>query len=77
MNRTGHGKRFGIVVDYYGPGEPTSREALKVYADEDIGVASSPKNEIPACVTGIARGEPVPPTASMTHRARGLHRGAG
>lgn len=47
VNRTGHGKRFGIVVDYYGLANHL-KEALKVYADEDIeGSLQSLKDEIP------------------------------
>jgi len=47
VNRTGHGKRFGIVVDYYGLANHL-KEALKVYADEEIeGSLQSLKDEIP------------------------------
>jgi type I restriction enzyme R subunit len=47
VNRTGHGKQFGIVVDYYGLAHHL-KEALKVYADEDIdGALQSLKDEIP------------------------------
>jgi hypothetical protein len=47
VNRTGHGKQFGIVVDYYGVAHHL-KEALNVYADEDIdGALQSLKDEIP------------------------------
>ncbi len=47
VNRTGHGKRFGIVVDYFGLAHHL-KEALNVYADEDIdGALQSLKDEIP------------------------------
>ena len=47
VNRTGHGKRFGIVVDYYGLTDHL-REALKTYADDDIeGALQSLRDEIP------------------------------
>lgn len=47
VNRTGYGKRFGIIVDYYGLAHHL-KEALEVYADEDIdGALQSLKDEIP------------------------------
>jgi len=47
VNRTGHGKQFGIVVDYYGLAHHL-KEALNVYAEEDIeGALQSLQNEIP------------------------------
>jgi len=47
VNRTGHGKQFGIVVDYFGLAHHL-KEALNVYADEDIeGALQSLKDEIP------------------------------
>lgn len=47
VNRTGHGKKFGIVVDYYGLAHHL-KQALDVYADEDIdGALQSLKDEIP------------------------------
>lgn len=47
VNRTGHGKKFGIVVDYYGLAHHL-KEALNVYAEEDIdGALQSLKDEIP------------------------------
>lgn len=47
VNRTGHGKQFGIVVDYYGLAHHL-KEALNVYAEEDIdGALQSLKDEIP------------------------------
>jgi type I restriction enzyme R subunit len=47
VNRTGNGKKFGIVVDYYGLAHHL-KEALNVYADEDIdGALQSLKDEIP------------------------------
>lgn len=48
VNRTGFGKRFGLVVDYFGVAEHL-REALAVYADDDIqGALQSLKDEVPA-----------------------------
>lgn len=48
VNRTGFGKRCGIVVDYYGVARHL-REALAAYADEDIqGALQSLKDEVPA-----------------------------
>lgn len=47
VNRTGFGKRCGIVVDYYGVANHL-REALAAYADEDIeGALSSIKDKVP------------------------------
>ena len=47
VNRTGFGKRCGIVVDYYGVVQHL-QEALQAYADEDLeGALSSLKDEIP------------------------------
>ena len=47
VNRTGHGKQFGIVVDYYGLAHHL-KQALAVYATEDVdGVLQSMKDEIP------------------------------
>lgn len=47
VNRTGFGKRCGIVVDYYGVASHL-QEALAAYADEDIeGALSSVKDEVP------------------------------
>ena len=48
VNRTGFGKRCGIVVDYYGVARHL-QEALAAYADEDIhGALQSLNDEIPA-----------------------------
>ncbi|HMN44237.1 MAG TPA: type I restriction endonuclease subunit R [Povalibacter sp.] len=48
VNRTGFGKRAGIVVDYYGLAHHL-KEALAAYADEDVaGALQSLKDEIPA-----------------------------
>lgn len=48
VNRTGLGKRCGIVVDYYGVAGHL-RDALKAYAAEDVeGALQSLKDEIPA-----------------------------
>ncbi len=48
VNRTGHGKRAGIVVDYFGIAHHL-KEALAAYADDDIaGALQSLKDEIPA-----------------------------
>lgn len=47
VNRTGFGKRYGIVVDYYGVANHL-KEALAAYSDEDIeGALKSLKDEIP------------------------------
>ncbi|WFP49287.1 type I restriction endonuclease subunit R [Methylomonas sp. EFPC3] len=47
VNRTGFGKRCGIVVDYYGVARHL-QEALAAYADEDIeGALTSLQDEIP------------------------------
>ena len=47
VNRTGHGKKFGIVVDYCGLAHHL-KAALNVYADEDIeGALQSLKDEVP------------------------------
>jgi type I restriction enzyme R subunit len=47
VNRTGYGKRCGIVVDYYGVAQHL-KEALAAYADEDVqGALASLKDEIP------------------------------
>lgn len=47
VNRTGHGKKFGIVVDYFGLAHHL-KQALAVYAEEDIeGALQSLKDELP------------------------------
>lgn len=47
VNRTGHGKKVGIVVDYFGLAHHL-KDALKVYADEDIdGALQSLQDEVP------------------------------
>ncbi|MCG8417722.1 MAG: type I restriction endonuclease subunit R [Proteobacteria bacterium] len=47
VNRTGHGKTAGIVVDYYGVARHL-KEALAAYSAEDIeGALQSLKDEIP------------------------------
>jgi type I restriction enzyme R subunit len=47
VNRTGYGKKFGIVVDYFGLAHHL-KQALNVYADEDVdGALQSLKDEIP------------------------------
>jgi len=47
VNRTGYGKKFGIVVDYFGLAHHL-KQALNVYANEDIdGALQSLKDEIP------------------------------
>lgn len=47
VNRTGFGKRCGIVVDYYGVAQHL-KDALAAYADEDVeGALASLKDEIP------------------------------
>ena len=47
VNRTGHGKKFGIVVDYFGLAHHL-QEALNVYAEDDIdGALQSLKDEVP------------------------------
>lgn len=46
VNRTGFGKRCGIVVDYYGVAQHL-KEALAAYADEDVeGALASLKDEV-------------------------------
>ena len=48
VNRTGYGKQFGIVVDYYGVANHL-KAALAAYSDDDIeGALRSLKDEIPA-----------------------------
>jgi type I restriction enzyme R subunit len=47
VNRSGFGKRCGIVVDYYGVARHL-KEALAAYADEDVeGALASLKDEVP------------------------------
>ncbi|RKT46929.1 type I restriction endonuclease subunit R [Thiocapsa rosea] len=47
VNRTGFGKRCGIVVDYYGVAQHL-KEALAAYADDDVeGALASLKDEVP------------------------------
>ncbi|MGM0703348.1 MAG: type I restriction endonuclease subunit R [Pseudomonadota bacterium] len=47
VNRTGHGKSHGIVVDYFGVANHL-KEALAAYSEEDIeGALQSLKDEIP------------------------------
>lgn len=47
VNRTGFGKRHGIVVDYYGVANHL-KEALAIYSAEDVvGALQSLKDEIP------------------------------
>ena len=47
VNRTGYGKRCGIVVDYYGVASHL-KEALAAYADEDVqGALANLKDEVP------------------------------
>lgn len=47
VNRTGHGKQFGIVVDYFGLAHHL-KQALAVYAEEDVqGALQSLKDELP------------------------------
>jgi type I restriction enzyme, R subunit len=47
VNRTGFGKRCGIVVDYFGLAQHL-RAALAAYADEDVvGALASLKDEVP------------------------------
>ncbi len=47
VNRTGFGKRCGIVVDYYGLAQHL-KAALAAYADEDVeGALASLRDEIP------------------------------
>ena len=48
VNRTGFGKKVGIVVDYYGVAHHL-QDALRVYADQDVnGALASLRDEIPA-----------------------------
>lgn len=47
VNRTGFGKRCGIVVDYYGVAQHL-KDALAAYADEDVeGALASLKDAVP------------------------------
>ena len=47
VNRTGHGKTHGVVVDYFGVANHL-KEALAAYSEEDIeGALQSLKDEIP------------------------------
>jgi type I restriction enzyme R subunit len=47
VNRTGFGKRCGIVVDYYGVARHL-KEALAAYSEEDVqGALASLKDEVP------------------------------
>ena len=47
VNRTGHGKQFGIVVDYFGLAHHL-KEALNVYAEDDIaGALQSLQDQVP------------------------------
>jgi type I restriction enzyme R subunit len=47
VNRSGFGKRCGIVVDYYGVAQHL-KEALAAYADEEVeGALASLKDEVP------------------------------
>jgi type I restriction enzyme, R subunit len=47
VNRTGDGKKFGIVVDYFGLAHHL-KEALNVYAEDEIdGALQSLKDEVP------------------------------
>lgn len=47
VNRTGFGKRVGLVVDYYGVAKHL-KEALAAYSDEDVdGALASLKDEVP------------------------------
>ena len=47
VNRTGFGKRCGIVVDYFGVAQHL-KEALAAYADQDVeGALASLKDEVP------------------------------
>nr|WP_299242945.1 type I restriction endonuclease subunit R [uncultured Halomonas sp.] len=47
VNRTGHGKRHGLVVDYFGVANHL-KEALAAYSDKDVeGALTSLKDEIP------------------------------
>lgn len=47
VNRTGFGKRCGIVVDYFGVAQHL-KEALAAYADEDVeGALACLKDEVP------------------------------
>ena len=47
VGRNGHGKKFGVVVDYFGPAHHL-KEALNVYAEDDIaGALQSLQDEVP------------------------------
>jgi type I restriction enzyme, R subunit len=67
VNRTGHGKTAGIVVDYYGIAQHL-KEALSAYSAEDIeGALQSLSDEIPklrdrhARVLGLFRARDIDP----------------
>ncbi|MCA9630971.1 MAG: type I restriction endonuclease subunit R [Myxococcales bacterium] len=67
VNRTGHGKTAGLVVDYYGVARHL-KEALSAYSDEDVeGALQSLADEIPklrdqhARVLGLFRVREVDP----------------
>lgn len=67
VNRTGHGKNAGIVIDYYGVARHL-KDALAAYTDEDIqGALQSLADEIPklrdrhARVLGIFQSRDVDP----------------
>ena len=79
VNRTGHGKQFGIVVDYYGLAHHL-KEALNVYAEDDIeGAAAEPEGRDPgAARPASARDGPVPqPRHCQLGRYRSMRRSAG
>jgi type I restriction enzyme R subunit len=76
VNRTGHGKEAGIVVDYYGVARHL-KEALSAYSAEDVeGALRSLADEIPklrdrhARVAALFAGRGVDPTADAEAAVR-------
>ena len=61
VNRTGHGKRFGIVVDYYGRGAPPEGSAERLRRRGHRRCAAEPEGRSTgAARPAPARGGPVP-----------------
>lgn len=78
VNRTGHGKTHGIVVDYFGVANHL-KEALAAYSEEDIdGALQSLKDEIPLLrdrhlrVIDVLRGQGVDSLADSEEAVQAL-----
>ncbi len=78
VNRTGHGKTHGIVVDYFGVANHL-KEALAAYSEEDIdGALQSLKDEIPLLrdrhlrVIDVLRGQGVDSLADTEEAVQAL-----